>query len=112
MPPVPARQPRRVVYPANDETARELAQRLVGTRSFPFAAGLEPAAWRRAIARGDETGYVFAILSRSATRCTPPRQAAGSWIPLVETRAYLISRAGLGGWYVDWDGTPHLRDRR
>ena len=40
-----------------------------------------------------------------------PRQADGSWIPLVETRAYLISRAGLGGWYVDWDGTPHLRDR-
>ncbi|MBI4500355.1 MAG: hypothetical protein HY700_04265 [Gemmatimonadetes bacterium] len=131
----PSRQLRRVVYPSDDQTARELAQRLVtfaGTpvqggewlsdafraagnaRTFPFAAGLDRAAWRRALARGDETAYVFAVPSRSVARCVLPQPAVGAWVPLIETRARLIARPGAGGgaMYLDWNGTPHLRDPR
>ena len=127
-----SRQPRRVVYPGDDVTARELAQRLVtlagaagqggdwlasllgnpaNARTFPFAAGLTPDAWRRALSRADETAYVFAVPSRSSGRCVLPQPAAGAWIPLVETRARLVARTAAG-WYLDWNGTPHLRDPR
>jgi hypothetical protein len=128
------RQPRRVVYPSADETARELAHRLVTFagvpgqggewlaaafrspvgpgRSFPLAIGLEPGAWPAALERGDELAYVFALPVRGFGKCSLPARTTGSWIALVETRAHLAIRAGVGNVSVSWDGTPFIGKSR
>ncbi len=129
----PINQARRVVYSSEDETAREVAHRLVtyagsagqggewlmsafriltGSRSFPFAVGLEPAAWRKALARGNETAFVIGLPRRGHALCSLPSRTEGAWYPLIETRAHLAVRPGVGGLYADWDGVPHVRDRR
>jgi hypothetical protein len=121
-----------VVYSSADETARALAHRLVtfagapgqggdwllaafrqpaGARSFPFAIGLEPAAWPRALQRGDEIAYIFDQPARPYVDCVPPSRTEGSWMPLVETRAKVAARGGTGGLSVDWDGTPFFAVR-
>jgi hypothetical protein len=126
-------QPRRVVYPSGDETARALSHRLVtyagvpgqggdwlvaafrnppAARTFPLAIGLEPAAWSRATGKGGELAFVFALPARPLTRCQPPRRPDGAYMTLIETRAQVGVRAGLGGLFVDWDGTPHAAGAR
>jgi hypothetical protein len=129
------RQPRRVVYSSADQTARELAHRLVtfagvpgqggewladalrtpvgpATRSFPLAIGLEATAWPAALERGDELGYVFALPARGYGKCSPPARTMGSWFALVDTRAHAAIRKGVGNLAVSWDGTPYLRESR
>jgi hypothetical protein len=127
------RQARRVVYSSEDETARELAHRLVtyagapgqggdwlvaafrqpaGAGSFPFAVGLEPAAWTRALERGDETAYVLGLSALPFRVCSPPARPAGAWFPLIDARTHIAVREGIGGIYADADGIPHIRDYR
>jgi hypothetical protein len=129
----PERQARRVVYSSEDETARELAHRLVtyagaagqggewlaaafrqppSARSFPFAVGLEPAAWTRALTRGDETAYVLGYSAVPFRVCSPQARPAGAWFPLIDTRAHVAAREGVGGLFADADGIPHVRDYR
>ncbi|MBI4421475.1 MAG: hypothetical protein HY560_11680, partial [Gemmatimonadetes bacterium] len=124
-------QASRLVYPTEDATARELAHRLVtvagapvsgewvsalfrnpASAPFPVAVGLPSSAWLAALARGGEAAYVFALLANGPAACSPPFRPPGAWFALVDTRAHLAARAGVGGLYVDWDGTPHVRDRR
>ena len=128
-----AKQPRRVVYRSGDETARALSHRLVtfagapgqggdwlvaafrnppAGRTFPFAIGLEPAGWTRALEGGNEVAFVLAVPARALASCAPPRRADGWYLRLIETRARIAVRAGLGGVSTDWDGTPRITGPR
>jgi hypothetical protein len=73
------------------------------------AAGLDMGDWRGSLKRGDELAYLFAVPSRQLGRCLPLPVAPGAWIPLIQTRSQLISKAGVGRVYLDWDGIPSLR---
>ncbi len=114
----------RVVYPATDPTAGELARRLVSLASraggdtasswaahaLPggpslVAVGLQPEQFARALARGDAAGYVA---SRDLLLPAPP-PGGGVAVPLIETRSRAIVRAGTGGFEIQGDGTLRVR---
>lgn len=113
----------RVVFPAHDEVARALAERLVALAaladgelsriapeltsptSVARATGLEAAEWRRAVAGGGETAYIIPVRPvECATEQSDPDgrptliQPTGDRVlPLVETRARAIIRRARGG---------------
>ena len=100
----------RVVYPAGDPTARELATRLVATGTGNTAAGVAPAAFAAALAAGGDAAYVVPLpLERPATCAGLPRRPQGAVVvPLVITRAHAIYRAGAVRLSVDADGGARI----
>jgi len=100
----------RIVYLRSDLTARDLAERIVALasrRSRSVAAGLGAEAFKMALRRGGDLGYVVALPRFEPTPC----RALGAWppgtlvLPLVETRARAVLRRGSVPWIVEEDGT-------
>jgi Bacterial extracellular solute-binding proteins, family 5 Middle len=133
IPPTAAPQ---IAYPAGDPKARDLAERLValaraGTLDsvIPGLERLEgrlvarPYAGNRyaaALERGAATAFVFPVTRFPFEACTATHelQHRMPWssladleqviVPLVETRAYAITREGIGPVEVEWDRSLHL----
>jgi hypothetical protein len=122
----------RVVYDADDEAARDLAERLVGLGrvASPAAAAmldaLLPDRSRRlglratglageplalALRRGTDAAYVMSFARVSIDPCRDVATAVerapwldpGSVVPLVDTRLQAIVRRGRSGITADWD---------
>jgi hypothetical protein len=129
-----ASAPVRVVYPAGDPIARELAERIVALsqvsgdttfRALPPSAqraradGLDRTAFDSALARGAAVGFVFPVerfpfdpcaAAHALHRRMPWAAAQDLWvaaIPLRESSAYAIVRQGAGPMVVDWDRSVH-----
>lgn len=128
---------RRVVYPRGDDTAREIAERLVAlsvmapasrraagdppVRGLQMATPLGPAELRSALAGRGEAAYVVSLPRRvlapcySASTLLPglrARDPAIRIVPLVDTRRSVIVRRGLAGLALDGEGTLRLLTER
>jgi hypothetical protein len=98
----------RIVYPLEDPTARDLAERLValsGPRRL-IAAGLPPEQLAAALQAGADAGYILALPRSSTAPCPMLRSwPAGSRVQaLVETREHAVVRRGSVAWWVEGDG--------
>lgn len=89
----------RVIYPAGDRTARELAERIVGVEGASEAVGLAPAELDAALHAGGDFAYIMSFLRASdwcreliALTQRAPWIGSASVTPLVDTRAYTITR--------------------
>ena len=89
----------RVIYPAGDRTARELAERIVGVEGASKAVGLPPAELDAALHAGGDFAYIMLLLRASdwcreliALTQRAPWIGSASVAPLVDTRAYTITR--------------------
>jgi hypothetical protein len=87
----------RVVYEKGDLTARDLAERVVALRSGS-AVALEHADLETALRMGNERAYILSVPRaaghacevQTALRARAEWIATGSFVPLVDTRAYAI----------------------
>jgi hypothetical protein len=134
IPPDPAAPPTgRIVYEGGDQTARDLAERIVGLQQAPSggapaildslvppsirpifqrAIGLTGDALVSAVSRGLDDGYVVAVDSRPLDPCGAGWAARSrvGWIdaetvvPLVETRQRALVRRGRSGVTAEQDG--------
>jgi hypothetical protein len=102
----------RIVYDADDNAARDLAERLVGIRTYPRAIGLAGEALALALRAGNEAGYILSLDRRPLEPCREMQVLADNagWIdpvaivPLVDTRLQAIVRRGRSGMIAEWDG--------
>jgi hypothetical protein len=102
----------RIVYDADDGAARDLAERLVGIRTYQRATGLTGEALALALRRGNEAGYVLSLDRRPLDPCREMQVLSDNvgWIdpqtivPLVDTRLQAIVRRGRSGLITEWDG--------
>jgi hypothetical protein len=115
----------RIAYLRGDETARDLANRLValgaaGPPSITLAEGMPAQAFAAALRTGAVTGYVVALPTLSLQPCADMRALvnrapwldtlpAGHIVPLVDTRRRAIVRRPGLPLATDWDGVPRLR---
>jgi len=142
----PSRRPsgRRIVFRASDPVSRDLVGRLVGLTAFddPHAtalletlfpagadglrgAGLDDAAFDRALGAGGDRAYVVRLARQGLDPCAQLRAFVGraAWVgsgaavravtvPLVDTRARAVVRRGRIGLTVDHDGMVVLAGAR
>lgn len=123
----PAPTVRALAYANDDPTARALAERLValsqqgelalpGTDGPLRAEGLPRERFRRALSDGGYAGYVLWLSTGVLDGCQRVRllgwhgagwvgEPAARWIPLIETRPYVIAQPGLWPLRLDADGT-------
>jgi hypothetical protein len=123
----------RIVYGANDDAARDLAERFVGLvrasgpaatmlldvllpdrprRTYERALGLTGNALAQAIRLGADAGYVVSVDSRPVDPCRDLLALIGiaPWldpetiIPLIDTRLQAVVRRGRSGVSAEWDG--------
>ncbi len=123
----------RIVYRANDNASRDLAERFVGLvrssdpaatmfldvllpdrprRTYERAIGMAGNAWSQALRLGTEAGYLVAVDSRPVDPCRDLQWLLGiaPWldpdtiVPLIETRLQAVVRRGRGGIAAEWDG--------
>jgi len=123
----------RIVYDANDGTARDLAERLVALakasgpssttfldailpdrsqRMFQRATGLTGEALANARRLGTDAGYIVSVDSRPLEPCNAlyavvdsvPWLRPGTIVPLVDTRLQAIVRRGRSGATTAFDG--------
>ncbi len=123
----------RIVYDANDGTARDLAERLVALvkasgpssttfldallpdrpqRTFQRATGLTGEALANARRLGTDAGYIVSVDSRPLEPCrdlhalvdSVPWLRPGTIVPLVDTRLQAVVRRGRSGVTADFDG--------
>jgi len=122
--PPPPGAGRRVVYPREDPTARDLAERLVAlaagrsgpavpawvTRLPRVAEGLPADAFAGALRRRSEAAYVLPRPRDSALPCALRLEAGPGWAlrPLVDARRRVIAADDVAGLAVDGDGTLML----
>ncbi len=101
---------RRVVYPAGDPTAHDLATRLVATGTGAAAVALAPGELAAALAGGSDAAYVVPLPLRRVPGCDAlPRRPAGAVVtPLVETRAHALMRNHTVRISADADGTVRI----
>jgi hypothetical protein len=122
---VDGRGPPRVVYRADDQVARALAERLVAVRRGAIAAPLSPTDFARALHGGTEAGYIVSLPRESLSRCqdvvalrtSAPWLGTGgpiaeSLLPLVDTRERAILNRARVSVVIDWDGTLRMITRR
>ncbi len=105
--------PAGIVYAQGDEDAARLAGRLValaeqGEPSQALAAsGLLPDRLRAGLQNGETGAYLTAVQRVLPDLCLTDLvqfDRGVNFIPLIASRAHLISRRGLAGVHVDWDG--------
>jgi hypothetical protein len=106
----------RVVYPAGDPVARDLAQRIVallapGTKLS--SAPLGSADLARALLAGSERAFVLSLPIFPLAPCLELAGVAPDLRiqPLVDTRATAILRRGSPPLTADWDGTIRVEER-
>jgi hypothetical protein len=112
----------RVVYDANDDAARDLAERLVGLASdrriYQRASGLTGEALALARRRGGDAAYVMSFDSHPLDPCRELQTLMERvpWLdpqtiaPLVDTRMRAIVRRGHSGIVSEWDGGLRIAD--
>jgi hypothetical protein len=109
------------VYPREDPTARELAERMVAlaagrprpavpawvTRLPRVAEGLAADAFAAALRRRSEAAFVIPRPLDSALPCALRLEAGPGWAlrPLVDARRRVIAGDDVAGLAVDGDGT-------
>jgi hypothetical protein len=119
--PPPSETTGRVVYPREDRTARELAERLVALASAPrtsfrpewvtglprVAEGLPGDRFAEALRRRSETAFVLPLPSKSTLPCASRFRSGPNWTlrPLVDARRRVIAGDDVAGLAVDGDGT-------
>jgi len=109
---------RRIEYDKSDPTAREIAGRLVARGVLgkgAVAAGLAPEELGRSLAAPGPWAYVVALARRPLPACRAGGPLSASFwasgaalVPLLDTRAHVIVRRGVGPLAVEWDGTLRL----
>jgi len=98
-----------ILYPLDDADARRLAERLAALArpaggDVARAHGLAPDEFAAALEAGLAAAYVLGA-PRDCGGCgMPPLPAGARAVPLVETRAGLVARAGLAGFGLDCAG--------
>jgi hypothetical protein len=111
----------RIVYPWEDATARDLAERLVALAAAPAGAasppwvrglprvaeGLAGAAFADALLRRSEAAFVLPLPRDGALPCAARFAPGPGWVlrPLVDARRRLIAGDDVTGLAVDGDGT-------
>lgn len=111
-PPEPAASaPRRIVYPREDPTARELAGR-VAALTRGVAVARSAAAFAAALRAGRDWGYIVALPRLAPDPCRAARDLLPTWdatlTALIDSRADALVRRGGGRWLVEHDGTVRL----
>jgi len=110
----------RIVYPRDDRTARELAERLVALAAAPpgpavptwvsqlprVAEALPGDGFAEALRRRSEAAFVLALPRESTLPCALRLQPGPGWSvrPLVDTRRRVVAAADVSGLAVDGDG--------
>jgi hypothetical protein len=95
----------RLVIPAGDPVARDLAARIVAGTPGLVVAAADSAALARAMDRGMDAGYLVALPRLAPTACpVTPWPAGWTVTPLAETRPYAILRRGAVRISADADG--------
>lgn len=123
----------RIVYDANDSTARDLAERFVALarasgpaatmfldvllpdrprRTYERALGLTGNALTQAVRLGADAGYVVSVDSRPVDPCRDLQSLIGAapWldpetiVALIDTRLQAVVRSGRSGMSAEWDG--------
>jgi hypothetical protein len=99
-------QPRtRLVIPAGDPVARDLAARIVAGAPGIVVAAADSATLSGAMARGIDAGYLVALPRLAPPACpVTPWPAGWTVTPLAETRPYAILRRGAVRISTDADG--------
>lgn len=96
---------RRLLVPAGDPVARDLGERIVAGRPGIVVAPADSLSLAAALGRGMDAGYVVALPRTAPAACPTARWPAGwSAAALVDTRAWLILRAGALRVSTDADG--------
>jgi hypothetical protein len=109
-----------IVYPRDDRTARELAERLVALAAAPpgpavptwvsqlprVAEALPGDGFAEALRRRSEAAFVLALPRESTLPCALRLQPGPGWSvrPLVDTRRRVVAAADVSGLAVDGDG--------
>jgi hypothetical protein len=94
----PTNRRSRVVYQAGDRTARDLAERVVALSGGSEAVALARADFETALRNGSDLAYILSVPRSSddacevqvALRARAEWIARGSFVPLIDTRAYAI----------------------
>jgi len=95
----------RLVIPAGDPVARDLAARIVAGTPGLVVAAADSAALARAMDRGMDAGYLVALPRLAPAACpVTPWPAGWAVTPLAETRSYAILRRGAVRISADADG--------
>lgn len=108
MPLLPMGRRPEVVYLQGDETAREIAERLVALERSPLrAVALPQDALDASLAGGEAARYVISLPRTAPGSCreVPAWPSASGVIPLVDVRAHAIVRSGVPGFTIEGDGT-------
>jgi len=103
----------RVVYQANDEVARGLAERIValnGNDPELRVRALADSAFSASLQAGKERAYILALPLSVEDLCSIglPFSPQAAVHPLIDTRARAIVRRGSPQLTLDWDGTLRL----
>lgn len=95
----------RLVIPAGDPVARDLAARIVAGTPGVVIAATDSATLGRAMDRGMDAGYLVALPRLTPTTCSvTPWPAGWTVTPLAETRPWAILRRGAVRISADADG--------
>ena len=107
-PPSSAGVTRYVAFPAGDEVAQALAERVVALSDDPDAKilGIAPREMPRLMRTGSAGAYVIAVPRAPSAPCVgrsswPPKTRI---VPLIDTRLNAIVRRGVPSLTVDYDG--------
>jgi hypothetical protein len=114
-PPLPMGRRKEVVYLQGDQTAREIAERLVALQQAPGrATSLAPDAYVSSLAAGEAAMYVVALPRSDPGSCReqPAWPTGSSVVALVDSRAEAIVRDGVPPLTVEGDGTIRFEQVR
>jgi hypothetical protein len=111
----------RIVYPREDRTARDLAERLAALAVAPpgpslpawvmrlprVVQGLPGAGFAEALRRRSEAAFVLPLPRESTLPCALRLRPGPGWVlrPLVDARSRVIAADDVAGFAVDGDGT-------
>ena len=100
-----------MIYPAGDETARELAERIVAISPVRLsAAPLPRERLDESIAAAGDIAFVIPFSRAGAVSCRglPPLPYGAAIEPLIDTRGHLILRRNAPRLTLDADGVPRI----
>ena len=101
----------RLVYPASDPVARQLAERITAIAGDTLqlrAVGLDGKSFYANLRQGRDRGYILPLEHRSLSACVGDTPASATPVriePLIDSRSHAIVRRGSPPLTVDWDGT-------
>ena len=101
----------RVIYPEGDETARQLAERIVAIAPMRLAAApLSADALQASLSAADDVAFVvpFSRVGTVSCRGLPPLPSGATIEPLIDTRAHLILGRNAPRLTLDADGMPRI----